>query len=88
MDEEQGLPVRFSDILLRHVLSDAVEHLPGVRRDTEPESGCHPIVDLQAALELGLPRHALPPWRGAVRLWILQRNADLYGPGPHHHDAV
>ena len=33
--------------------------------------GGHPAVDLQAALELGLPRHPFPSRRGAVRLRLL-----------------
>ena len=52
-------------LFLRHVLSDAVEHLFGVRRCAGSGAGGHPAVDLQAALELGLPRHPLPSRRGA-----------------------
>ena len=45
-------------------------------------------VDVQAALAVGLSRNIPPSRRGAVRLWILQRDADLHCSWPDHHGAV
>lgn len=88
MDEKQGVPIRISRLFLRHVLSDAVEHLFGVRRCAGSGAGGHPAVDLQAALELGLPRHPFPSRRGAVRLRLLRRHAHIHSLGANHHGAV
>ena len=59
--------------------------LAGVR---DLGQGGHPAVDLQAALELGLPRHPFPSRRGAVRLRLLRRHAHIHSLGANHHGAV
>ena len=59
-----------------------VSSLPGLK------AGGDAAVDVQAALAVGLSRNIPPSRRGAVRLWILQRDADLHCSWPDHHGAV
>ena len=88
LDEEQGLPLRIPDLLFRHVFPDALEYLFGFRRRAQPATGGNAAVDIQAALALGVSWHAVSPRRGAVRLWVLQRDAHLHRAGADHHGAV
>jgi len=64
------------------VLRDALEHLAVLCRRPESQAGRHSAVDLQAALAVGLPRHAVPPRRGPVCLRLLQRHAHFHRTGP------
>ena len=52
------------------------------------QAGGNAAVDIQAALALGVSWHAVSPRRGAVRLWVLQRDAHLHRAGADHHGAV
>ena len=54
----------------------------------QPATGGNAAVDIQAALALGVSWHAVSPRRGAVRLWVLQRDAHLHRAGADHHGAV
>ena len=63
-------------------------YISGLCRNSGAETGRDSALDLQAALELGLSRDAVPSGRGSVRLWLLQRNAHLHRPGPHYDGAV
>ena len=88
VDEKQRIPIWISGILFCHVLCDALEHLSGVCGSTGLKAGGDAAVDVQAALAVGLSRNIPPSRRGAVRLWILQRDADLHCSWPDHHGAV
>ena len=88
MDEEPGLPVWISGVLLRHVFPDALEHLAGVRGGAGPAAGGHAAVDLQAALALGLPWNSVPSGGSAVCLRLLQRDAHLHSAGSGHYGSV
>lgn len=88
LDEEQSLSLWLSDLFLRHVFSDVVEHLPGFRRCGKPQAGGNAAVDIQAPLAMGLSRHPFSPRRCAVCLRLLQRDAHLYCVGANHHDSV
>lgn len=63
------------------------ENAPGNVRRQGAESGCHPALDLPAALGLGLRGSGARSLDGAVRLWVLQRYAHVHGAGDCHHDA-
>lgn len=71
LDEEQGLPLRFSNLFLCDVFSDALEHLSGFRRRGESKTSGNPAVDVQASLAMGLSWYALSPRCRAVRLRLL-----------------
>ena len=88
MDEKQMVPLWVSGLLFCHVLCDALEHLSGVCGSTGPKTSCDTAVDFQTALAVGLSRDTVPSRRGAVCLWVLQRDADLHRPWPDHHGAV
>ena len=51
-------------------------------------AGGYAAVDFQAALELGLSRNPVPSGRGSIRLWFLQRDADIHGAGPYYYGVV
>ena len=88
MDEIEGIPVWISDLLFCHVFRDAVEYISGIRRSRGAEAGCHPPVDVQAAVALGISRNAVPSRRGTVCVRLLQCDADLYRSRTDYHDAV
>src|SRR5699024_12052382 len=54
VDEESGIPLRLSGVLLCHVLSHAVEYVSGVCRCPGSLPGGDLAMDLPAALALGL----------------------------------
>ena len=84
----QMVPLWLPGLFLHHVLPDAMEYLSGVCRDTESQAGGHAALDVQAAVELGLPWNAVSARRCAIRFWLLQRHADLHSSGADYHGAV
>ena len=88
LSRKRDIPRWIPDLLFRHVFPDALEYLFGFRRRAQPATGGNAAVDIQAALALGVSWHAVSPRRGAVRLWVLQRDAHLHRAGADHHGAV
>ena len=78
MDEKQMVSVRFPAFLFCDVFPDALEYLFGFCRSAELKTSRNTALDIQIALELGIPRDTVPSGRCTVCLWLLQRDADFY----------
>lgn len=87
LDEKQSLSLWIPDFLLHHVFPNALEYISGILRRTGSETGGDTVVDLQAALALGLPWYTVSPRCGAVCFRLLQRDAHVYGAGIDYHGA-
>lgn len=88
MDEEQMVPLWFSDLLFYYVFSDALEYVSGVCRCQRTEAGGDSVVDMETAVALGIPWNLVPPGRCSVCFWLLQRDADFYRSRIYYNDPV
>ena len=88
VDEKQGVSLWISDLLFRHVFPDAVEHVSRIFRISELKAGCQIVMDLQAALALGLSRDAFSRGRRPICLWVLQRHAHLHSTRTDHNGSL
>lgn len=88
VDEEQMVPLWLPGLFLHHVLPDALEYISGFCRSAGPAAGGYAAVDLQGPLAVGVSWDLVPSRCGTVRLWILQRYADIHGPWPYHHGPL
>lgn len=79
---------QLSDFLLCNVFPDALEYIFGVCRSTGFKTGRNASLDIEAAMEMGIPRNAVPSGRCPVCIWVLQCDADIYRAWPDHNGAV
>ena len=88
MDKIPLFPIWFSDLLFCDVFSHAVEHIPRVCRIKGSEYRCHPAMDVQTPVALGISRHPFLGRRSTVCVWLLQCDAHLHGAWLCHHAFV
>ena len=78
MDEKQSVPLWISDFLFCDVFSNAVDDVSCVFRSRKSASGSYLVMDLEASVELGVSWRECFAGNRAVRIWILQCDADFY----------
>lgn len=78
MDEKQEVSLWLSDFLLCDVLPDALEYISRICRSSGFETDCYTALDIQAAVELGISRNAVPSRCCTVRFRFLQCDADIH----------
>lgn len=76
MDEKQSVPLWISDFLFCDVFSNAVDDVSCVFRSRKSASGSYLVMDLEASVELGVSWRECFAGNRAVRIWILQCDAD------------
>ena len=88
MDEVKLFPIWIFDLLLSHVLPDAVEHLAGIRRSQKFKYRRNTAVDIPSSMALGLSRYFVLRGRSTVCFRLLQRDAHLHGTGNSYHGFI
>ena len=88
MDEKQSVPLWISDFLFCDVFSNAVDDVSCVFRSRKSASGSYLVMDLEASVELGVSWRECFAGNRAVRIWILQCDADFYCAGNCYNDPV
>ena len=78
MDEKQSVPLWISDFIFCDVFSNAVDDVSCVFRSRKSASGSYLVMDLEASVELGVSWRECFAGNRAVRIWILQCDADFY----------